>query len=267
MNTTPIADHSVDLVQIKHDRQMKGRIHSFETFGTVDGPGIRFVLFLQGCALRCQFCHNPDTWDTKTGRVMSVDEVIEEIEPYLPYYRASGGGVTFSGGEPSLQAPFLAALGRELKRRFDLHITMDSSGFCEPSHLASTRLLEVLNLILLDLKIIDETKHRALTTQSNERILRMAHYAAEQGTKLWIRHVVIPSITTENDDLIKLANTIKKLATVERVELLPYHEMGRYKWEQLGLSYSLAHISPPSDQQMKQVVNTLQAIVSVPVVY
>lgn len=143
-------------LQIEHDRQTKGRIHSFESFGTVDGPGIRFVLFMQGCALRCQFCHNPDTWDTTTGRVLTVDDVIAEIEPFIPYYKASGGGVTFSGGEPSLQAPFLAALGRELKRRYHLHIAMDSSGFCEPSHLQSTALLDVLDLILLDLKMIDE---------------------------------------------------------------------------------------------------------------
>lgn len=251
--------------QIEHDRQAKGRIHSFESFGTVDGPGIRFVLFMQGCALRCQFCHNPDTWDTTTGKVMTVDEVIAEIEPFIPYYQASCGGVTFSGGEPSLQAPFLAALGRELKRRYQLHLAMDSSGFCEPSHLQSTGLLEVLDLILLDLKMIDEHKHMKLTTQSNQRILRMAEHVSKQGSKLWIRHVVIPDVTTDPADVDKLAAVISSLEAVERVELLPYHEMGKFKWQQLGLTYELEHIKPPSNEQLKDVQQQLQQQLDVPV--
>jgi pyruvate formate lyase activating enzyme len=253
-------------LQIEHDRQMKGRIHSFESFGTVDGPGIRFVLFMQGCALRCQFCHNPDTWDTTAGKVLTVDDVIAEIEPFIPYYKASGGGVTFSGGEPSLQAPFLAALARELKRRYNLHIAMDSSGFCEPSHLQSTALLEVLDLILLDLKMIDEEKHIALTTQSNERIKRMAQYVCEQKTPLWIRHVVIPGITTDPADIDLLAAAIAKLPTVEKVELLPYHEMGAFKWKQLGLKYGLDHIKPPDAQQLAAVQQQLQARLNIPII-
>lgn len=251
--------------QAEHDRHVKGRIHSFESFGTVDGPGIRFVLFMQGCALRCQFCHNPDTWDTGKGKVMTVDEVIAEIEPFLPYYKASGGGVTFSGGEPSLQAPFLAALGRELKRRHHIHLTMDSSGFCEGSHLNSSGLLEVLDLVLLDLKIIDEQKHISLTKQSNERILRTAKYYSDYGTKLWIRHVVIPSITTDQDDIDRLSTTINSLATVEKVELLPYHEMGKFKWQQLGLHYELDEIKPPSHDQLMNIQQQLQAQLKVPV--
>lgn len=252
-------------VQIEHDRRVKGRIHSFESFGTVDGPGIRFVLFMQGCALRCKFCHNPDTWDTGSGKVMTVDEVIAEIEPFIPYYKASGGGVTFSGGEPSLQAPFLAALGRELKRRHQLHIAMDSSGFCEPSHLQSTSLLDVVDLILLDLKMLDEQKHTELTSQSNARILRMAQFVSSYGTKLWIRHVVIPGITNDPADVEKLAAAILKLPTVEKVELLPYHEMGKFKWQQLGLKYELDHIKPPTSSQLTAVKDQLQAALNVPV--
>jgi len=252
-------------VQIEHDRRVKGRIHSFESFGTVDGPGIRFVLFMQGCALRCKFCHNPDTWDTTSGKAMTVDEVIAEIEPFIPYYKASGGGVTFSGGEPSLQAPFLAALGRELKRRHQLHIAMDSSGFCEPSHLRSTALLDVVDLILLDMKILDEQKHIALTTQSNERILRMAQFVTDNGTKLWIRHVVIPEVTTDPTDVKKLAEAISKLPTVEKVELLPYHEMGKFKWKQLGLRYELDHIKPPTSEQLAAVQEQLQSSLNIPV--
>jgi len=253
--------------QIQHDSQAKGRIHSFESFGTVDGPGIRFVLFMQGCALRCQFCHNPDTWDTSTGKVMTVDEVIAEIEPFIPYYRASGGGVTFSGGEPSLQAPFLAALGRELKRRYQLHLAMDSSGFCDGAHLQATGLLDVLDLVLLDLKMIDEDKHKQLTTQSNERILRTAQYYSKHGTKLWIRHVVIPEVTTDANDVDRLAAIISSLSTAEKVELLPYHEMGKFKWQQLGLSYELEHIKPPSRELLTSVQQQLQEQLEIPVSY
>lgn len=253
--------------QIEHDRKMKGRIHSFETFGTVDGPGIRFVLFMQGCALRCQFCHNPDTWDTTTGNVYTVDEVIAQIEPYLTYYRSSGGGVTFSGGEPSLQAPFLAALARELKRRFDLHIALDSSGFTEPSHLVSSGLSEVVDLVLLDLKIIDEDKHIQLTTQSNERILRTARFYTDQNIKIWIRHVVIPGITTAQEDVELLGKQVATMSTVEKIELLPYHEMGKYKWQQLNIPYELDHVSPPNEETLKQVKTWLEQYVNVPVNY
>lgn len=253
--------------QIEHDRQMKGRIHSFETFGSVDGPGIRFVLFMQGCALRCQFCHNPDTWDMNTGNVYTVDEVIKQIEPYLAYYKNSGGGVTFSGGEPSLQAPFLAALGRELKRRHQLHIALDSSGFFEASHLISSGLADAIDLVLLDLKIMDEQKHIQLTSQSNERILRTAQFYNEIGKPIWIRHVVIPTVTTAHDDVVLLGKQIATMSMVERVELLPYHEMGKYKWQQLNLPYELDHVSPPSGETMQEVKATLEQYINVPVIY
>lgn len=253
--------------QIEHDRHMKGRIHSFETFGSVDGPGLRFVLFMQGCALRCQFCHNPDTWDTTTGDVYTVDEVIAEIEPYLSYYKNSGGGVTFSGGEPSLQAPFLAALARELKRRHHLHIALDSSGFFEASHLISSGLADVIDLVLLDLKIIDEQKHISLTSQSNERILRTASFYNEIGKQIWIRHVVIPSVTTAHEDVVLLGEQIAKMPMVQRVELLPYHEMGKYKWQQLNLPYELDHVSPPDAQTMSNIKQTLEEYIKVPIIY
>lgn len=252
--------------QIEHDRHMKGRIHSVETFGSVDGPGIRFVLFMQGCALRCQFCHNPDTWDTNTGDVYTVDEVIAQIEPYLSYYKNSGGGVTFSGGEPSLQAPFLAALARELKRRHNLHIALDSSGFFEASHLISSGLADAIDLVLLDLKIIDEQKHINLTSQSNERILRTAGFYNEIGKQIWIRHVVIPSVTTAHEDVVLLGEQIAKMPMVQRVELLPYHEMGKYKWKQLNLPYELDHVSPPDAETMRIVKQTLEEYIKVPII-
>ncbi|MCU6709798.1 pyruvate formate-lyase-activating protein [Paenibacillus sp. J5C_2022] len=231
---------------------VRGRIHSFETFGTVDGPGIRFVLFMQGCALRCRFCHNPDTWDKGDGQEMSVDEVLAEIEPYLRYYRASGGGLTVTGGEPTLQAAFVAELFREAKRRYGLHTALDSSGYCEPSVADETGLLEATDLVLLDLKQINEQKHIGLTTQSNERILRFATHLSDIGTTTWIRHVVIPGVTDDYSDLQELGRYIGKLKCVQKIELLPYHRMGVYKWQQLGLPYMLDGVPAPSERDMER---------------
>src|SRR5690606_18796532 len=171
---------------------MNGRIHSLETFGTLDGPGIRFVLFMQGCALQCQFCHNPDSWNTRAGKLVTIDEVVAEIEPYLPYYRPNGGGVTVSGGEPTLQASFVAKLFKAVKA-LGLTTAIDSSGFCEPSH--AEELLSVTDLVLLDLKEIHPERHEALTGQPNDRILRFARHLSEQGKRMWIRHVLVPGIT------------------------------------------------------------------------
>ncbi|MFD2117707.1 pyruvate formate-lyase-activating protein [Paenibacillus yanchengensis] len=235
------------------DLEVKGRIHSLETFGTVDGPGIRFVLFLQGCALRCQFCHNPDTWDTTIGKVMTVREVIEEIRPYVGYYTRSGGGLTVSGGEPTLQAPFVAALFRAVKQELGIHTALDSSGFNEPNHVAATGLFDATDLVMLDLKMIDEQKHHKLTTQSNKRILQFAQFLADHNKQMWVRHVVIPTITDEEEDIVKLGQTIARLGNVTRLELLPYHIMGKYKWQELGLTYELEHIEPPTKTKMLQV--------------
>ncbi|PZD95476.1 pyruvate formate lyase-activating protein [Paenibacillus sambharensis] len=231
------------------DPAVKGRIHSVETFGTVDGPGIRFVLFMQGCALRCQFCHNPDSWDTSAGKPVTVEEVIAEIEPYLEYYRLSEGGLTVTGGEPTLQAPFVAALFREIKRRFGLHTTLDSSGFCEPDHAEATGLLDTTDLVLLDLKQLNKQRHEALTTQSNDRILRFARHLSDRGSKMWIRHVLVPGVTDSYEDLLELGRFIGTLDGVEKFELLPYHRMGVYKWQEMNLPYPLEGIQPPTEQE------------------
>lgn len=229
---------------------MKGRIHSIDTFGTVDGPGIRFVLFMQGCALQCQFCHNPDTWDTTTGRQVTVEEIVAELEPYLVYYRTSGGGITVTGGEPTLQAPFVAELFKTVKERFGMHTALDSSGFCEPSH--AEELMKYTDLVLLDLKQIDSGKHEALTSRPNERILRFARWLADNNQPMWIRHVLIPGLTDSYSDLHALGRFISTLAPVERVELLPYHRMGVYKWQQLGRDYPLEGIQPPTAQEVER---------------
>jgi len=228
--------------------KMQGRIHSVETFGTVDGPGIRFVLFMQGCALQCQYCHNPDTWEMKGGREVTSEEIADEIAPYLTYYRRSKGGLTVTGGEPTLQASFVEELFRECKRRWNLHTTLDSNGFCEPEHVAG--LIEVTDLVLLDLKHIDRDKHIALTAQPNDRMLRFARYLSDVGKKVWIRHVFIPGVNDDEEDLLNLGRFIGTLNNVEKLELLPYHTMGIYKWEQMGKAYPGAHFRTPTDEEI-----------------
>ncbi|MFC4601291.1 pyruvate formate-lyase-activating protein [Cohnella hongkongensis] len=224
-----------------------GRIHSLETFGTVDGPGIRFVLFLQGCALQCGYCHNPDSWDTQAGALKSVDDILREIEPYVEYYRRSGGGITVTGGEPTLQAPFVAELFRACKENWGLHTALDSSGFCEPSR--AEALLDATDLVLLDLKQMDGGAHRELTSQPNDRILRFARYLSDRGTKMWIRRVLIPGWTDNADELRELGRFIGGLEGVEKVEVLPYHRMGVYKWHQLGKAYPLEGVLEPGPEE------------------
>ncbi|WP_052487098.1 pyruvate formate-lyase-activating protein [Gordoniibacillus kamchatkensis] len=229
---------------------MKGRIHSIETFGTVDGPGIRFVLFMQGCALQCQYCHNPDTWDRTGGRSADVEEILSEVEPYLDYYRRSGGGITVTGGEPMLQAPFLTELFLACKRRWNLHTALDSSGFCDPAH--AEKLLDVTDLVLLDLKQMDRAKHIALTGHPNDTIIRFARRLSERSIPVWIRHVLVPGLTDSYVDLKALGEFIGELDNVEKVELLPYHNMGAYKWRQLGKTYALERVPVPSEQEMER---------------
>ncbi|WP_313799311.1 pyruvate formate-lyase-activating protein [Cytobacillus sp.] len=231
---------------------MIGNIHSIETFGTVDGPGIRFVVFTQGCLLRCQFCHNADTWEIGTGKQMAVSEIMSELKSYLPFIEASGGGITVSGGEPLLQIPFLIKLFKECKKA-GIHTTIDSSGACySSSPLFQEQLKELLqytDLVLLDLKQIDKEKHKRLTGLTNEHILTFARYLSDHEIPVWIRHVLVPTISDEEQDLIKLGKFIRSLNNVQKVEVLPYHKLGVYKWEALGLDYPLKEIDPPSEEK------------------
>lgn len=228
----------------------KGRIHSLETFGTVDGPGIRFVLFMQGCALRCHYCHNPDSWDSNAGVEKTVDDILAEIEPYVEYYNNSGGGITVTGGEPTLQSPFVAELFKACKERWGLHTALDSSGFCDPTH--AKALLDVTDLVLLDMKYMDSEGHRELTGQPNARILTFAKHLSERGTRMWIRRVLIPGWTDSAKELTALGEFIQELASVDKVEVLPYHRMGLYKWRQLGIPYPLEGIVEPSPQEIER---------------
>lgn len=235
---------------------MKGHVHSLETFGTVDGPGIRFVLFMQGCLLKCQYCHNPDTWGLNEGREMTIDEVLSEIESYLPYYRSSGGGLTVSGGEPTLQYPFVTELFREVKRRWNLHTALDTNGYNEPEKIRE--LLEVTDLVLLDLKHIDDEKHIVLTGKSNERTLKTARWLSDHGRKMWVRHVYVPGIHEDQEDLHRLGQFIGTLQGVEKFEILPYHQMGVYKWEALGKAYPLEGVPSPTEAEVDRAYRLIE---------
>lgn len=235
---------------------LKGHIHSLETFGTVDGPGIRFVLFMQGCLLKCQYCHNPDTWALNEGNPMQLEEVLAEIEPYLNYYRSSGGGLTVSGGEPTLQAKFVAELFRAVKERWNLHTTLDTNGFNDADRIHE--LLEVTDLVMLDLKHIDNEKHIKLTGKSNERMLETARWLSDQGRKMWIRHVFVPGIHDDEEDLRNLGRFIGTLQGVEKFEILPYHQMGVYKWEMLGKEYPLEGVPSPTEEEVQRAYRLIE---------
>ncbi len=241
---------------------MNGFIHSVESMGTVDGPGIRFIIFTQGCQLRCLYCHNPDTWSIKDGREVTVNEMMNEILAYKSFMDASGGGVTVSGGEALIQMDFLTELFIECKKN-GVHTTIDSSGgnfSRNEKYLAKLdRLLEVTDLILLDLKHIDSKKHKELTGKPNEHILDFAKYLEEKQVPVWVRHVLVPGLTDDENDLRALAAFIQTLDNVERVEILPYHKLGVYKWDALGLKYPLEDIDSPTKESIEKAKEILSA--------
>lgn len=244
---------------------MHGRIHSIETFGTVDGPGIRYVVFMQGCILRCQFCHNADTWEIGTGKQMSVSEIVDDIQSYLPYMKSSGGGITVSGGEPLLQLPFLIELFKACKKH-GIHTALDSSGGCYSKADAFqeqiSELIQYTDLVLLDVKQIDRKKHMKLTGMPNDHILEFAEFLSDHHIPVWIRHVLVPGITDIDDDLSRLGTFIGGLSNVEKVEVLPYHKLGVYKWEALGLEYPLKEVEPPDEERIEHAYRCLTAHVN-----
>jgi pyruvate formate lyase activating enzyme len=242
---------------------MKGFIHSIETCGTVDGPGLRYVLFTQGCVLRCQYCHNADTWEIGKGKEMTVEEIIDDVKTYLPFINASGGGITVSGGEPLLQIDFLTELFKACKQ-LGIHTAIDSSGGCYTTEASFQQklneLLSYTDLILLDLKHIDEKKHRKLTGKTNKHILQFARFLSEKNVPVWIRHVLVPTITEDPNDLRRLAAFIRTLNNVKKIEILPYHKLGVYKWKALGLKYPLEGIEPPSEESVQMAQRILNGM-------
>ena len=219
------------------NKQIKGYVHSLESFGSVDGPGVRYVIFLSGCAMRCQFCHNPDTWKMKQGELYTADELLKKALRYKGYW-GSKGGITVSGGEPLLQMDFLTEFFKKAKAE-GVHTNLDTSGnpFTdqEPWHSGWLELMKYTDLVMLDIKQIEDDKHRELTGFSNKNILDLAQYLSDQGKHMWIRHVLVPGITTDEADLKKTAEFIRTLKTVDRVEVLPYHKLGIQEWERLGI--------------------------------
>lgn len=227
---------------------MTGRIHSIESFGTVDGPGVRLVVFLQGCPMRCQYCHNPDTWKMAGGTEMTVEEILRQYESSRNFYR--GGGITATGGEPMMQLEFVTELF-EAAREKDIHTCLDTSGVTfrrDSKELLSKfeRLLKSTNLVMLDIKHIDDEKHKPLTGQSNSNILDFARYLDELEVPVWIRHVVVPGLTDHEEDLYRLGRFIGELKNVKALDVLPYHDMGKVKYESLGMEYPLKDVPPMS---------------------
>ena len=229
---------------------MLGKIHSLETFGTVDGPGIRFVIFVQGCSLKCKYCHNRDTWNMNSGFECSVSELIEQIMRYKSYMDNSNGGVTVSGGEPLLQLDFLIELFKKLKK-LKIHTAIDTSGII-PIIPKLEELLSYTDLVLLDIKHIDNEKCIKLTGHSNKNTLAFAKYLNDNNIPMWIRHVLVPGLTDSEEDLNKMAQFIKSLKTVEKVEVLPYHTLGLFKWDNLKYKYPLEGVKSPTAEEVKK---------------
>ena len=228
--------------------EVKGKIHSIETFGTLDGPGIRFVLFMQGCALHCKFCHNRDTWETSTNNLMTTDEVIENVKKCDSFIKFSKGGVTVSGGEPLLQVPFLIELFTKLKT-LGYHTAIDTSGMFEIT--TNIRLLlKLTDLVLLDIKQINDAKCKDLCGFSNKLELEFAKYLSNNNIPMWIRYVLVPKITDDEKDLLNLKEFIDTLKTIEKIEIHPYHNIGRYKWKNLGLEYPLEGVPQATEKDV-----------------
>lgn len=222
-----------------------GRIHSIESFGTLDGPGIRYVLFMQGCPLGCLYCHNPDSRSIEGGKVMSAGDVMADILTYLPYIRR--GGVTLSGGEPLLQPDFACEI-LEGCRENRLHSALDTSGAIP---LATARpALERADLILLDIKALDDDLCMKLTGTSNRNTLATLDYCEAASKAVWLRHVLVPGYTLDEARLQRLADHLRRYACVRKVELLPFHKMGEYKWEALQCPYLLSDTPPPTDEEL-----------------
>lgn len=276
-------------------KQVLGYVHSTESFGAVDGPGIRFVVFLQGCKMRCKYCHNPETWNLVTDysklysdetsdaereelekkieentkllkdkgvkiEARTPEDLLKQALRYKPYWK-NGGGITVSGGEALLQMDFLIEFFK-LAKAEGIHTTIDTAGnpFTREGPFFSkfNELMNLTDLFLLDIKQINDDKHRDLTGFSNSNILDLAQYLSDQGKHMWIRHVLVPTITTDEDDLRKTKEFIDTLKTVDKVEVLPYHKLGIPEWERLGIPYKLEGIDPPTDEEQKLAKSILE---------
>lgn len=238
--------------------ELKGRIHSFDSFGTVDGPGIRFIVFMQGCPLKCKFCHNRDTWDFNKGEEYTVEEIVKRLKRVKPYIEASslGGGITVSGGEPLGQAEFVCELFKECKRQ-GFHTCLDTAGSYEINGTIK-ELLEYTDLVLLDIKHIDSRKCKELTGMDNTNNKNFAKYLSQTNKKVWIRQVLTPGITDDVDTLKATQKFVKELGDiVEKIEILPYHDMGKFKWIEIDGKYPLEGVRCATQEDVKKAQTIL----------
>lgn len=228
------------------------KVHSVESFGAADGPGVRYVIFLQGCPMRCKYCHNPDTWNTEDGTEMSAEEIVAKALRYKAYWK-NNGGITVSGGEPLMHIDFLTDL-LKLAKENGINTAIDTSGvvfshseeFMEKFNL----LMNYTDLILLDIKQMNPERHKIITGHDNKNILDMARYLSDINKPVWIRHVLVPGYSDFDEDLKELSKFIATLKNVEKVEVLPYHTLGAFKWETLGIPYELSDINPPTKERI-----------------
>lgn len=237
---------------------LTGRIHSIESFGTVDGPGIRFIAFFQGCVMRCLYCHNPDTWDMKAGRLVTVDELMQEVVSYKHFILPNGGGVTASGGEAMLQAEFISHWFKACHAA-GITTCLDTNGYakhCYTQHIIN--LVQETDLVMLDLKQINDDIHKKLTGISNQYAMNFARYLQQQNKRTWIRYVVVPGWTDDDESAHLLGKFTQGMSNIEKIELLPYHSLGEHKWQNLGWDYQLTGVQPPSSANMQRI----QAIIS-----
>lgn len=241
------------------DADTRARVHSTESFGSVDGPGIRFIVFLKGCAMRCRYCHNPDTWNPETDKLMTPDELLAQAMRYRSYW-GKNGGITVSGGEALLQIDFLIDFFRKAKAQ-GIHTCLDTSA--QPFRRTGSffvkfqELMRYTDLLLFDIKHIDSAEHKKLTGYSNENILDCIRYLSEIKKPVWIRHVLVPTITDKEEYLYQLRDFIATLTNVERIEVLPYHTLGVYKWENLNMSYTLKDIPEPTQESVEHAQKLL----------
>lgn len=240
---------------------MIGHIHSTESFGAADGPGVRFIVFMQGCHMRCRYCHNPDTWKMDGGDEVTADEILKRALRFKPYW-GKDGGITISGGEPLLQIDFVIELFKKAKE-LGINTCIDTAGnpFTkeEPFFSKFEELMKYTDLLLLDLKEINPTRHKDLTGFDNSNIIEMAKYLSEINKTVWIRHVLVPEHSDFDEDLDALGDFIDTLSNVDRVEILPYHTLGKFKWENLGIPYTLESISPPSAERIENAKQRIHA--------
>ncbi len=237
---------------------MTGHIHSTESFGTVDGPGVRFVVFFQGCPMRCKYCHNPDTWDFSGGTERTAEDLMKEYDSYKEFFKT--GGITATGGEPLVQAEFLAQLFKLAKSK-GVHTCLDTSaGVYDPnSHEKIDEALKYTDLVMLDIKHIDNDCHKKLTGIGNRNILAFAEHIRDLGIPVWIRHVVVPGITDKYEELFALGEYLSNLSNLKALDVLPYHDMAKTKYQELGLEYPLGNTPPLTKEEAIKARETIIA--------